>query len=313
MMRAHRCAMFVGGGRYRPVYGIKTDGTAYCVIDHIHSSSRSRFEIDLTKMSLERGDSHIFGAHGDVDALVVFHTVADSTSAYGIYCAPSFANPGNFGGWKKGRHFITASNSPAEITFDGASTTQTLPRSGFPRAKMLVFAANAIGRVDEEIEPQGVPDTTCAIHSLKYWDGDELIADLHPVYDSVDGVYGFLNSVDGQFIGSCNEGRLLEYDGREQPPSPSSGNVYYCGPYGDFYETDVVVGTVVSGSVESGEFTIKFNGADELGGYDGEALFNLYEHYSSEGYLADVNIYGDGTFNWYAVDGYWFDIYLKAT
>lgn len=213
MIAGHH-SMIAGGAKYKPIFGVKSDGVAYCALPGFINSSYGAFEADFTITSSYSGDWHAWGAHGKTDNKTFFLlNFQRSTSSNGAYAFGSVSSAGRglkFYANSRYTLYVGRSSSSAWGYLNGSSVfDRAFGNPVYNPGKFLVFRASA---TNSTTNPQARSSPTfLVIHRLKVWYNEDLAADLIPCRDISHEVC-FYNSVDGQFIKNVAGGtsKLIE-------------------------------------------------------------------------------------------------------
>lgn len=197
MMAAKHSMMGGGGLPFTPIYGVRSDGRAYCALPENINASHGAYEIDMTVDSISYEDLHLFGAHGiGGGAYFLYHIYSQGC----FYCF-GYQNMDRVLEYGK-RHIYKVSRDSSgqsqfmidgETAAYGADTWEQVYNS----SRFLVFRANAN---TAEVQPQASKSpTNIVIHRLNVWYGDRWVADLYPCRDT-EGEVCFYNAVDRTFL-----------------------------------------------------------------------------------------------------------------
>jgi len=209
---AHHSMMQRAGGKYQPVYAIRSDGSAYCVLPHTNESTESgvsiRYRVIPSLYPSASGDYRIFGSHGQAfNGLFLLYM--GSKKQLETYCFGQSKNVAN-GVWNgSGEHTVVMarSNGTRSLTVDGVAYTYSAGNAVANNAKQMIFEANAAWLTGDNVSPAGRTSSFIAILSLDYSDGTGYSCSLTPVIrgDEV----GFYDRTNDEFIGNEGGGSLI--------------------------------------------------------------------------------------------------------
>lgn len=183
---------------YTPVYGVRSDGVAYCALPNNINSDSGRVEInfDLTTTTFSNQE-HLLGGHGaSLGSHFLWHLNRSYDSA--IYC---------FGGLGNVRRGFRLHDNVASIWGNGTSGGGTINDSNIWRSvsapqtntsRFLIFRANADST---SISPAASSSVAIVIiKSMRVWFGETQVAELIPCREKTTNEVCFFNAVDGQFV-----------------------------------------------------------------------------------------------------------------
>ena len=214
---------------YQPLAGIYSDGTAYCVLPHVHTNATTgKVEFSVVSVgsviwsNLQSKNFCGCSTNDSKHLLNNYNTGIGypyTTVDMQLYCgvgimgnamAYPIVNPLTFIGERNGSNmFLTIKDKDTGTVLinksDTTSVQMTLGRLG-------IFTQNDAG-AGSGIRPivGRVPENH-AILSFKYWDGSDLIADLQPCQEIATGEICFFNLVDSSFVKNvAGSGSLSAY------------------------------------------------------------------------------------------------------
>jgi hypothetical protein len=205
---AHHSMMEGKKQLYDPIYGVRSDGVAYCSLGNINAwSGRYDIEFDLTSTSYQN-QPHVFGAHGaSHGSHFLWHLNNYNNS--GLY---DFGNGTSYYGrfYAKNNHVILGNNSLGRVIEINGSTY--LGWSHSPETNnnpFLIFRAN---NNSQSIDPAMAASVSIVVvRALKVWYGDNQVADLIACKLKNNNEIGFWNSITNSFVGNiAGSGSLIE-------------------------------------------------------------------------------------------------------
>ena len=218
MQLASRQTFWRRGKRLDILPGIYSDGVAYCVLTHVHQNpTKGKVEASVVGNSAAtwqnlQGKNFFGDSTRDANHLLNNYNTNIPQWSYKSVDIQFYAGTGIFNarkvpfpitspitiiGERNGNsvHLTLKYKNSGEVLVSKSATTSNQMTLG----RLGIFTQNNAG-AGSGVNPIGgrVPSNH-AILDFKYWDGDDLIADLIPCADD-GGECCFYNSVDGTFV-----------------------------------------------------------------------------------------------------------------
>jgi len=198
-------AMLGNNKPYTPVSGLYSDGTAWTVIPHYHSTpTKCKVEARMLCKEYQNSCNPFQGAVNDIGWMCGIWYLYDQVYPFAGSYFIDISTRQILGVFVE---YVSTFSNGTLYGHYGDIAFGVYVGGSIARAYMGIFVqTNGSARYSANV------CTNTVIGEFRYYDGDELIADLIPCIENDTGEAAFYNSVDCSFLRPSNGGRFLVYN-----------------------------------------------------------------------------------------------------